>query len=175
MNESDIFEEYAIAPVNDNADDILFICDLLTDSSNASALHVKPLSNDEYRQFYDEMRVALIFDVDDELNYIIRKGTIPVAWLKINGLSVESLWISMLVVHKKYRRQGVGNFAMNFVNEFALSTGRRHIYIHTTADNIAAIALYKKYSYTVTAENERQYSDGSNLVEYTLHKEIIID
>lgn len=161
--------------MTDNSNDLQFICDLLTDSSNASTLHLKPLSNAEYRQFYDEMRVALISEADDELNYIIRKGSIPVAWLKINGLSADSLWISMLVVHEKYRRQGTGNFAMNFVNELALSTGRRHIYIHTTADNNAALALYKKYSYTVTAENERQYSDGSNLVEYTLHKEIIID
>lgn len=176
MNRSDIFEEYAIAPVNDNADDILFICDLLTDSSNASTLHLKPVPDAEYHRFYNEMKESLISgEVDDELNYIIRKGIAPIAWLKINGLSEDSLWISMLVVHEKYRKQGVGSFAMNFVNELALSTGRRHINIHTTADNKAALALYKKSGYTVTAESEQQYGDGSKRVQYTLHKELIID
>lgn len=176
MNETDIFEEYAIAPVNDNADDLQFICALLTDSSNASTLHLKSVPDAEYHRFYNEMKEVLISgEVDDELNYIIRKGIAPIAWLKINGLSEDSLWISMLVVHEKYRRQGVGSFAMNFVEKFARSTGRGNIYIHTTADNTAAIALYKKSGYAVTAENKRQYSDGSNLVEYTLHKEIIID
>ena len=81
--------DFSILHLTDNSNDLQFICDLLTDSSNVSALHLKPLSNDEYRQFYDEMRVALLFDVGDELNYIIRKETIPVAWLKINGLKIQ--------------------------------------------------------------------------------------
>lgn len=65
-------------------------------------------------------------------------------------------------------------FALNFVEEFALSTRRKHIYINTTADNIIARSLYKKVGYTVVGETEYQNEDGTKLVRYTLHKEIAI-
>ena len=122
------------------------------------------------------MREALIFGTaDDELNYIIRKGVVPIAWLKLNGLSNDSLWISMLIVHEKYRNLGVGMFALNFVEEFALSTQRNHIYINTTSDNLIAQSLYKKAGYIVVGETNHQNEDKTELVRYTLHKEIFFN
>lgn len=166
-----ITTNFNIVSLADDFNHLVFICDLLANPSNALALHFNRIPDNEYRQFYKEMRDSLIFSAaDDELNYIIRKGVVPIAWLKLNGLSDDSLWISMLVVHEKYRRLGVGIFALNFVDEFARSTGRHHIYLHTTADNYAAQALYKSAGYTVTAEKEQQYGDGSTLRQYTLHK-----
>lgn len=117
-----------------------------------------------------EMREALIFNAaDDELNYIIRKGVVPVAWLKLNGLSNDRVWISMLIVHEKYRNLGAGMFALNFAHEFALSTERKHIYINTTADNLIAQSLYKKAGYTVAKKTNHQNEDKTELVRYTLH------
>lgn len=172
----DVPTNYNIIPLTDDLNHLLFICDLLTDPSIASTLHVKTVPDNECIQFRIEMREALIFKAqDDELNYMIRKGIVPVAWLKINGLSNDSLWISMLVVHEKYRRRGVGMFALKFAEDFARKTGRRHIYLCTTADNLVAQSLYKKAGYAVTEEAEQQYGDGSRLIRYTLHKEIIAD
>lgn len=171
MFKMDITTNFNIVSLADDFNHLVFICDLLANPSNALTLHFNRIPDNEYRQFYKEMRDSLIFSAaDDELNYIIRKGVVPIAWLKLNGLSDDSLWISMLVVHEKYRRLGVGMFALNFVDEFARSTGRHHIYLHTTSDNYAAQALYKSAGYTVTAEKEQQYGDGSTLRQYTLHK-----
>lgn len=164
---------FNIVPLADDFNHLVFICELLTHPSNVSALHLKRILDNEYRQFYQEMKQALLFSAaDEELNYIIRKGVVPIGWLKLNGLSNDSLWISMLIIHEKYRNLGVGMYALNFVETFALSTQRRHIYINTASDNLIAQSLYKKAGYIVVGETNHQYEDKTQLVRYTLHKEI---
>lgn len=164
---------FNIIPLVDDPNYLTFICDLLTYPSNVSALHLKNIPESEFWQFYREMKKSLIFDApDDELNYIIRKGVVPIAWLKLNGLNDDSLWISMLIVHEKFRKLGAGTFAINSAEEFAVSTGRKHIYINTTADNIIAQSLYKKAGYTVVKEAYQQYEDHTERIKYTFHKEI---
>lgn len=59
------------------------------------------------------------------------------------------------------------------MEEFALSTQRKHIYINTTSDNIIAQSLYKKAGYTVVEEMEHQNEDGTKLNRCTFHKEIV--
>ncbi len=173
LDETNIPMNFNIVSLADDFHYLTFICDLLVHPSNVSALHLKRIPDNEYRQFYKEMREALILDAaEDELNYIIRKGVVPIAWLKLNGLSKDSLWISMLVVHEKYRNMGAGLFALNFVEEFALSTRRRHIYINTTADNMIAQSLYKKAGYIVAGETNYQNEDKTECVRYTFHKEV---
>lgn len=165
---------YNIISLTDDLNHLLFICNLLTQPLNASALHLKQIPDNEILAFRMKMREALISDKEeDELNYIIRKGVVPVAWLKINGLSEDNLWISMLVVHDKYRNSGIGMFALNFTEEFALSTGRGHIYINTSADNIIARSLYAKAGYTLVKEEFNQYEDETTLTKLTFHKEIL--
>ncbi len=166
-------QNFNIVSLTDDFNYLAFICDLLTHPSNVSALHLRKISDHEYRQFYKEMRKALILDApEDELNYIIRKGVVPIGWLKLNGLSDDSLWISMLVVHEKYRNLGAGIFALNFVEEFALSTRRKHICVNTTADNIIAQSLYMKGGYTVVKKENHQNEDETILARLTFHKEI---
>lgn len=172
----DIPANYNIVPLADDVNHLLFVCDLLTDPANASALHSERVPDDEIIPFRIAIREKLILEApEDETNYIIRKGIVPIAWLKLNGFSSDSLWISMLVVHEKYRRLGVGRFALKFAENFALAAGKRHIYIHTSADNMAAQSLYKKAGYSITAEAGQQYGDGSDLIQYTLHKAIIAE
>lgn len=173
MFKMNIITNFNVVSLADNFNHLVFICDLLTHPSNVSALHLKRIHDNEYRQFYKEMREALIVGAaDDELNYIIRKGVVPIAWLKLNGFSHDSLWISMLIVHEKYRNLGVGMFALHFVKEFALSAQRKHIYVNTTSDNLMAQSLYKKAGYMIVGETNHRYGDKTELVRYTLHKEI---
>lgn len=173
MFERNIPMHFNIIPLVDDPNYLTFICELLTHPGNASALHFKSIPENEFWQFFREMRKSLIFDApNDELNYIIRKGVVPIAWLKLNGLSDDRLWISMIIVHNKFRNLGAGMFAINFAEEFALSTGRKHININTTADNIVAQALYKKAGYAVVEEAYRQYEDHTDMLSYIFHKSL---
>lgn len=165
---------FNIVSLTDNFNHLAFICDLLTDPSNVSALHLKRIPENETRQFHKKMREAFIVGAaEDELNYIVRKGVVPIAWLKLNGLSNDSLWIRMLIVHEKYRNLGVGRFALNFAEEFALSTQRRHIYVHIPADNLIAQSFYKKAGYIAAGETNPRNEDKTESVRYTLYKEIL--
>lgn len=173
MFKINISMNFNIVSLTDDFNHLGFICDLLTHPPNVLALHLKRIRDNECPQFYKEMREALLFSAaEDELNYIIRKGVVPIAWLKLNGLSNDSLWINMLIVHEKYRNLGVGMSALEFVEEFALSTRRRHIYINTASDNLIAQSLYKKAGYIITEETIRQNGDKTESAGYTLHKEI---
>lgn len=163
-----------IVPLEDDFNHLIFIYDLLTLPSNVSTLHLTNISENEYPKFYKEMKEALIYNAPyDELNYIIRKGVVPIAWLKLNGLRNDSLWISMLIVHEKYRKLGVGMFALNFAEEAALSTQRKNIYIHTTSDNIIVQSLCKKAGYIIVEETNHLNEDKTESVRYALRKEIL--
>jgi len=166
-------QNFNIVSLTDDFNYLAFICDLLTHPSNVSALHLRKIPANEYSQFYKEMREALIFDSpEDELNYIIRKGVVPIGWLKLNGLSDDSLWISMLIVHEKYKNLGAAIFALNFVEEFALSTQRGTICINTTSDNIIAQSLCMRAGYTVVKKETHQNEDETTSDRLTFHKEI---
>lgn len=55
----------------------------------------------------------------DEKNYLICRGIMPVAWLKINGLDDNDVgYISMLAVIPQFQRSGVGTFAVEFAENF---------------------------------------------------------
>jgi len=166
--------ELNIIPLTDNLTHLLFICNLLTDAQNSNALHLKPIDDDKCLQFRIEMRDSLVLKPDEnELNYVIRKGSVAIGWLKLNGLeSDDCLWISMLVIHKKYRNIGASMLAVNFAEKTAQQLGKNNIFIYTTADNLPALSLYKKAGYCIVAENQHLAEDGGTVTKYKLHKRI---
>lgn len=59
---------------------------------NADILHGNSIMLDEWKKL-------LSLNDPDEMHFLIHKGTMPIAWLKINGLLNNDIaWISMLVV-----------------------------------------------------------------------------
>lgn len=56
----------------------------------------------------------------------IRKGAVPCAYLKVNGLESgdETGWISMLAVAPTFQRKGAGTYAVQFAEEFLRSVGK---------------------------------------------------
>lgn len=87
----------------------------------------------------------LLQDDPHEENYLICRGIVPVAWLKINGLeSPDRGCISMLAVDPKFQHMGVGKFAVLFAQERLRSMGKKQTFVQTTEDNLPAMSLYKK-------------------------------
>lgn len=164
--------DFNIVPLADDFPHLLFICDLLNCPSNVSALHLKNRSNDEYRLFYKEMRESLVLcKPDDELNYIVRKGVVPIAWIKLVGITDESMQISMLIVHEKYKNFGAAAFALGFAEQFALSSGRRIIYVSIPEDNTIALSLFEKAGFAVCLKEVHINEDETESLILKLRKE----
>ena len=89
-------------------------------------------------------------DDPDERHFLICKGALPVAYLKLNGLqSNGKAWISMLFVSPSFRRQGVGRFAIRFAEQYVGEQGFASLSVQTDADNTAAIRCYTNCGYQI--------------------------
>lgn len=131
---------------------------------NMETLHGEAISLDEWK-------ACLSADDADEENFLICRGCLPVAWLRINGLLNQDMaWIAMLVVGKNNQRQGVGEYAVRFAEQYAVQRGFHQLGIHTTGDNIPAQRLYRKCGYRVTERQEDLWPDGTRQIIWTFTK-----
>jgi len=149
--------------------DIRFLSDLLNEPAVVSSLHNAAQDYDTWLQTY----LQFWANDADEAHFVIRADEKPVGWLKINGLlSNNTAWISMLVISGKTQSKGIGRRAVAFAEAFLFDKGFRKIGIHTTCDNLAAIALYIKSGYILTEYGDCTTGDGANRTGYTFMKEI---
>lgn len=166
MNEGDLMFEliipslYNVIPAT--ADEAIFVC--MFYAQNVEVLHGNQISLKEWKKI-------LAMQDPDEQNFLICKGAMPVAWLRVNGLlNKDMAWISMLVVNGKMHRQGVGGYAVAYAENFIKDRGFNKIGIHTTEDNISAQNLYKKSGYKVTEYGDCTTADGVARKGYTFEK-----
>ncbi len=137
-----------------DAKDAVYIARLYED--NIAHLHGAIISCDEWHD-------ALSENDKDEAHFLIYKYTVPVAWLKINGLTEsDSAWISMLVVASEFQRQGIGRFAVSYAEQYCKFYGKSTLFIKTTTDNIPAQKLYQKCGYIICDKIVYATSDGTN-------------
>ncbi len=167
LNEGDIMFElclpskYEVIPAT--AEEAIFIC--MFYAQNIEALHGKEIPLSEWKEILSK-------DDPDEQNFLICKGAMPVAWLRVNGLlNKDMAWISMLAVSDNMHRQGIGSFAVQFAEDFVRSKGFNFIGIHTTVDNIVAQNCYKKLGYHIHEEGECTTGDGVKRRELSFHRD----
>jgi ribosomal protein S18 acetylase RimI-like enzyme len=148
-------------------DDIAFVVEILNSPKNKSTLNPASLAFNEWKTIFEQN-----LSDTDEVNFIIRRGIIPVAWIKLNGLSGEGMaWISMLVVHENYHRQGVGSYAIQYAEEYIHKKGFTAMGIHANTENSPAVNCYKKAGYVITEEGDCTNGDGSRHRGYTFYKD----
>ncbi len=135
-----------------NAKDAVYIARLYED--NIAPLHGAIISCEEWHD-------ALSENDKDEAHFLIYKDAIPVAWLKINGLSEsDSAWVSMLAVAPEFQRQGIGRYAVRYAEQYCASYGKKKLFVKTTTDNTSAQILYQKCGYSVCDKIVYATSDG---------------
>lgn len=135
-------------------------------SKNIESLHGGTITFDEWRELLSQ-------NDPDEAHFLIHKGAMPVAWLKLNGISDGDIgWISMLAVDPPMQQKGAGKYAIEFSEQFFRSMGKKKVGIHTTDDNIPAQNLYKKCGYAITEYGECTTGDGRKRMGYTFIKDI---
>lgn len=130
-------------------ENIIFICSLMSEPNNISALHTDIIPLDEWRKTFAEAEN----DVDEE-NFIIYNKDIPCGWLKLNGLqNDDTAWISMLVVSEKFKHQGIGKIAVEFAVQYLKHREFRYINLQTTIDNSVALSLYSNCGFTIVNQS----------------------
>ena len=155
---------YEIKPLKQ--EDIIFVCSLMSEPNNISALHTDIIPFDEWQKSFAEAEN----DVDEE-NFIVYKNNIPCGWIKLNGLkSNDTAWISMLVVSEKFKHQGVGKFAIESAFEYLHSKGFNQIGVQTTEDNNAAKNLYMKCGFSIAEIKKFKAKDGTKINSYVMLK-----
>ncbi len=122
---------------------------------NVEALHGREFS-------YSQWCSMISAKDTDERHFLIRKGAVPCAYLKVNGLQSgnETGWISILAVEPVFHRRGVGSYAVSYAEEFLHNMGKSIIKIHTTSDNIPAQKLYEKCGYNLSDNDKHVANDG---------------
>lgn len=131
---------------------------------NIASLHGKAISLEEWEN------VLSAKDMDEQ-NFLVCRGCMPIAWMRINGLLSKDLaWISMLVVSDKHQHQGAGSFAIAFAESYIKSKKISQVGIHTTEDNIPAQNLYQKCGYIQTDFGDCTTADGAVRKGYTYKK-----
>lgn len=160
MFELTLDERFNVIPAT--AEEARFV--MMFYAQNLEVLHGKYIPLAEWKEILSK-------DDPDEQNFLICKGAMPVAWLRVNGLlNKDMAWISMLAVSDNMHRKGIGSFAVQFAENFVRSKGINIISIHTTDDNIPAINLYKKYGYDIIGHGECTTGDGVKRKGYTFKK-----
>ena len=126
-----------------NREDARYVTEIY--GKNIEALHGNEI-------MFDEWNKLLSSGDTDEKHFLILKGAIPCAYLKVNGLeSGDNIgWISMLAVEPAFQRKGVGTYAVSYAGFFLHNMGKTTVKIHTTADNIPAQKLYEKCGYILS-------------------------
>lgn len=109
----------------------------------------------------------------DEINYIITANGEYAAWLKLNGLSSDIIYVSMLIVAKKYQRMGIGGFALRFAECYAAKNGKAAVRIQTTSDNKAAKHCYLNNGYRILENIRYAVGDGVVREGYIFEKKVI--
>ena len=145
MYELDIPNSLTIIPATKN--EAYFVRILF--AQNKDILNSGNISLSEWREF-------LSVEDPDEKHFLVCKGAMPIAYMKINGLlNTDIVWVSMLFVAKDFQRQGIGSFALNYAEQYVKGLGFNTINIQTDKENIAAINCYSNSGYRIYEQNSK--------------------
>jgi [ribosomal protein S18]-alanine N-acetyltransferase len=76
-------------------------------------------------------------------------------------MGADELHINNVAVRENYRGRGIGLKLLKSILREAERSGAKHAYLELRAGNTAALALYKKCGFQITARRTKYYSDPS--------------
>ena len=114
LSDGQMMFEFALPPLYSvipaGPDEAIFV--MMFYRENIEKLHGKPRTLDEWKEI-------LSSENEDDRNFLICRGCMPVAWLQLSGLLRKDMArISMLAVSDKHQRQGVGRYTIEFAEKF---------------------------------------------------------
>ncbi len=95
-----------------------------------------------------EWRELLAADDPNVKHFLICKGAMPIAYMKLVGSQIdETAWVDMLFVAENYHRQGIGRYALSYAEEYARANAFSKLCIQVDCDNLPADRLCRKRGY----------------------------
>ena len=107
---------------------------------------------------------------DDEEDYIVFDGSIPVGWLGINGLLGEdrTAYLKMAAFLPGYQGRGFGSFSIRELMRSLKLRGIEKIVLFTDQENTRAQACYRKCGFRVVESLTETMSNGKNVFRYRM-------
>lgn len=120
---------------------------------------------------YNAWKKILSVSDPDETYFLIYRGAMPCALLKINGLmNGDTAWIGMLAVETAMQRKGCGTYALRFAEDYIRARGNRKIRIKTNEDNVPAVNLFRKLGYDPVDQCGSTADGGVKRKDYIFEK-----
>jgi GNAT superfamily N-acetyltransferase len=90
--------------------------------------------------------------------YTAYSGPDPVGYISLVERGAASIvWVTDLVVHADYRRQGVASTLMTAAHEWAIPRSHRRMIMEFQSKNLPAIRLAQKFGYEFCGYNDQYY------------------
>ncbi len=163
----------------------------ISDSLAAAGVHIRPVSEEDagflnalmnypsVLQALNEVPTELrdwtcaigewIRD-DDEEDYIILDGNMPIGWLGVNGLLNEnhSAYLKMAAVRPEYQGRGFGTSALHQLLRILEHRGIEKVILYTDRDNRIAQECYRKCGFRIVESLTGTMSNGKNVPRYRM-------
>jgi ribosomal protein S18 acetylase RimI-like enzyme len=83
-------------------------------------------------------------------------------------LNVDDFYISVIVVHEKFRNHGVGSFLLSESILIAKECGCKKIVLDVNISNYAALSLYNKFGFSDTGRDDPEHLNNRNKNSQTM-------
>lgn len=102
---------------------------------------------------------------NDEEEYIITDGEIPIGWLGINSLeSADKVaYLKLAAILPEYHSKGIGRYAINQVIEMLRQRKYLKVALYTDQENYKARACYSKCGFEVTETFMEEMANGKTV------------
>ena len=102
---------------------------------------------------------------NDEEDYIICSGEIPIGWIGINSLeSADKVaYLKLVTILPSYHNKGIGHYAISQVIEILRQRNYLKVAIYTDQENYKARACYSKCGFEVTEIFMEEMANGKTV------------
>lgn len=141
-------------------DDAGFLNTLMNDPSVLQALNEVPTTLQDWTDAIGEWAAD-----EDEEDYIVCDGAVPIGWLGINGLLNEdrTVYLKMAAFLPAYQDRGFGTRAVRELLKVLKHRGIEKVILYTDRDNVRARACYQKCGFRAVGSLTETMSNGKNV------------
>ena len=114
-----------------------------------------PFTDAFYQEIKSGNRISFVYKIGGKF---IGQGDLV---LDKDGYTIpdERVYLSRLIVKKKYRNKGIGSQITDFLLDKAKEMGYREIALGVDCDNENALHLYKKKGFKIYAQDKDEYGE----------------